>query len=323
MRPPEVYNIPAHVAFTDALAAGLLARFGGDPVQLARVHVFLPNRRAVRSLTDAFVRASADGGLLLPRMTPVGDLGDDSFERYASGDAPVARPITPLRRRLELARLVRAFAARARQQRGAVEALRLADELGATLDALTAEEIDPARLTAEAVDADLAEHWQPTLAFLDIIIAEWPRICAAEGTGEGGTRLAALIDAMVGRWAAAHPGPVVAAGILASSPPVGRLLAAVARLDGGMVVLPGLDTGLSEAGWASICCRLAEDETDDAPRRRDSEEHPQFALKCLLARLGVERAAVRDWGVTTGLDGPAKRTAQVAAAMGNDAGSAG
>ncbi len=318
MRRSEVYNIPAHVAFTDALAAGLLARFGGaegdGPVQLARVHVFLPNRRAVRSLTDAFVRASADGGLLLPRMTPVGDLGDDSFERFAAGEAPAARPVTPLRRRLELARLVRAFSARERQQRGAVEALRLADELGATLDALTAEEIDPKRLAAEAVEKELADHWQPTLKFLDIIIAEWPRICADEGTGEGGTRLAAMIDALTGRWAAVPPGPVVAAGILASSPPVGRLLAAVARLPGGMVVLPGLDTAMPDYVWQSIHCRLAETATDERPPR-DSEAHPQFALKCLLARLGVERGDVRDWGVATDLDGPAERAAQVAAAM--------
>ncbi len=314
MRPPEVFSIAAHVAFTDALAAGLLARFGGDPLTLARVHVLLPNRRAVRALTDAFVRASADRGLLLPRMTPVGDLDDSGFERFAAGDSPPAAALPPLRRRLELARLVRQFTLRQGRSRGAVEALRLADELGTTLDALVAEEVDPARLLEGAVDADLAAHWGPTLQFLDIIIREWPAARDASGAGEGGTRLAALIDQTIARWSRSGAGgPVVAAGITGSAPPVGRLLAAVARLDGGMVVLPGLDTAI-DAGWDAIHCRLAADAVEDFPPR-DSEEHPQYALKCLLARLGVTRNAVRDWGVTTPLDGPAARTAVVAAAM--------
>ncbi len=330
LRPPDVFTIPAHVAFTDALAAGLLARFRDDgplgALQLARVHVLLPNRRAVRALTDAFVRASADKGLLLPRMTPVGDLDGASdfggFERFAAGDTPPAMALTPLRRRLELARLVRRFGeqtgrfgARGTRMRGAVEALRLADELGSTLDALVAEEIDPARLSTEAVDADLAAHWGPTLQFLDIIIGAWPAVRDASGAGEGGTRLALLIDQTIAHWARQGAGgPVVAAGILASAPAIGRLMAAVARLDGGMVVLPGLDTGMTSEAWEAIHCRLDAAEADERPPR-DSEEHPQFVLKCLLARLGVRREAVRQWGVTTPLDGPAGRTAMVAAAM--------
>ncbi len=311
---PRVYSIPAHVAFTDALAKGLLARFGGDPLTLARVHVLLPNRRAVRALTDAFVRESAEKGLLLPRMTPVGDLDDSGFERFAAGETPPAAALPPLRRRLELARLVRAFGERTGRTRGAVEALRLADELGTTLDALIAEEVDPECLAAEAVEADLAAHWQPTLTFLDIIIRTWPAARDANGAGEGGTRLAALIDQTIARWArGGASGPVIAAGILGSAPPVARLLAAVAQLDSGMVILPGLDTAMGDDAWEAIHCRLATPDDERPPR--DSEEHPQFALKCLLARLGVARGDVRDWGVTTARDGPAGRTALVAAAM--------
>ena len=316
MPSPEVYTIAPHVAFTDALAAGLLARFGGDPLRLARVHVLLPNRRAVRALTEAFVRASADRGVLLPRLTPVGDLDDTGFERFAAGDTPPAAALPPLRRRLELARLVRRFGEATGRVRGAAEALRLADELGATLDALVGEEIEPGRLREHAVEVALAAHWEPTLAFLDIIIDHWPAARDASGAGEGGTRLAALIDQTIARWRRdGAGGPVIAAGIVASAPPVGRLLAAVARLDGGMVVLPGLDTGMEAAGWSAIHCGLAGADADDGPQPRDSEEHPQFALKCLLARLGLDRGDVRDWGVATPRDGPAARTPPIAAAM--------
>lgn len=69
---PALYSIPAHRAFADALVAGILARHGGDPLKLAQGMVLLPSNRAVRAVSDAFVRQSG-GGLLLPRLVPIGD----------------------------------------------------------------------------------------------------------------------------------------------------------------------------------------------------------------------------------------------------------
>ena len=335
LRPPEIlvadakavparhraiFSIPPHVAFVDALALGLMARTAHDPLALARAHILLPNRRAVRTLTDAFVRHS-QGGLLLPRMTPVGDLGDDSFDRFASGDSALPAAVPALLRRLELARLVRAMPAGRDAGRSAVEALRLGDALGDTLDALLAEEIAPERLKDVCADTDLASHWQATLAFLDLVITHWPAARDAAGGSDGGTRTGALIDALLARWAKTPPaGLVVAAGVTGSSPPLVRLLDGVLALPQGMVVLPGLDTDASddgdasdagEARWAAIRCRAAD---PDLPGR-ESEEHPQHAMKALLARLRLVRGDVRDWGVATPFDGPADRTALVHAAM--------
>ena len=69
---PAVFTIPSHRSFADALATGLIQRFGGDPLGLARGRILLPNNRAVRTLTEAFVRESG-AGLLLPRLIPLGD----------------------------------------------------------------------------------------------------------------------------------------------------------------------------------------------------------------------------------------------------------
>src|SRR6476646_11122864 len=69
---PAVFTIPSHRSFADALAAGLIRRFARDPLGLARGRILLPNNRAVRTLTEAFVRESG-AGLLLPRLIPVGD----------------------------------------------------------------------------------------------------------------------------------------------------------------------------------------------------------------------------------------------------------
>ena len=69
---PAIATIPAHRAFSDALAAGILARHGRDPMVLARGILLLPNNRSIRAVGEAFVRRSG-GGLLMPRLVAVGD----------------------------------------------------------------------------------------------------------------------------------------------------------------------------------------------------------------------------------------------------------
>src|SRR6476620_6543679 len=104
-----VYSIPSHRSFADALAAGLIARFGKDPLGLARGRILLPNNRAVRTVTEAFVRASGSG-LLLPRLIPGGDPELDDRIGGALDPADPAEPvppaIDPLARLLTLASMV-------------------------------------------------------------------------------------------------------------------------------------------------------------------------------------------------------------------------
>ena len=92
---PSVYTIPDHRSFSDALVAGLMRRFGGDPMAVARGIVLLPNNRSVRAITDAFVRASG-GALLLPRLVALGD--PDLGEGVGAALDPVeAEPIPPFK----------------------------------------------------------------------------------------------------------------------------------------------------------------------------------------------------------------------------------
>src|SRR5438132_6786774 len=153
---PAVFTIPAHRSFSDSLAAGLIQRFGKDPLGLARGRILLPNNRAVRTVTEAFVRASGSG-LLLPRLIPIGDPELDeriggALEPIDDGE-PTPSAIDPTERLLKLASIVRG--------EGAAESLRLAADLARTLDALLIERVPPHRLK-DAVDetSDLATHWE-------------------------------------------------------------------------------------------------------------------------------------------------------------------
>ncbi len=313
MSPPAVFTIPPHVAFVDALAKGLIERTRGDPMRLARGLVLLPNRRAVRALTEAFVRLSDGGALLLPRMTPIGDVDEDEALGSFADDIDIEGEMLPgvesCERRLLLAQIVRNWSPGI----GAVEAMRLGDALARTLDGLGRDGKGAAELL-ELPPAEVAEHWQASLKFLTLLVEQWPERLALIGKSDRAERANLLVEALTARWLSpSRPDRlVVGAGIVDASPSVAVLLGAVARLPDGLVVLPGLDTDMPDATWKAIRCHL-----DDAEShaRHNSESHPQFGFRCLLARMKVPRGEVETWPWDGGIDGPEARTAAVARAM--------
>ena len=82
---PRLYTIPATLPFLDALVAGLFERFGRSPLDLAEATILLPSRRAVRALSDAFLKAGGGTPMLLPRLAALGDIDADEIE-LGAGD---------------------------------------------------------------------------------------------------------------------------------------------------------------------------------------------------------------------------------------------
>jgi ATP-dependent helicase/nuclease subunit B len=293
---PRILSIPAHAPFLDALAAGLWQRAGEDPAALARITVLLPTRRAARGLAEAFLRLTEGRPLLLPRVIALAEAADEAA--MVTGIAPPAPAIGTLRRQAALARFVM-VKERSAGITGADHHFRLAGELATLLDEIAREEADPARL-ADAADAAHAEHWQRTLAFLEIVTAAWPAYLVEAGVADPAARLVAMIEARRRAWEEAPPAtPVIAAGSTGSIPAVARLLRTVSRLPDGAVVLPGLDTAMAEAAWEGL-----------------ADGHPQAALKRLLAALDVTRADVAPWaGVAAVAGGTPARAEAIARAM--------
>src|SRR5262249_50274681 len=184
--PPHVYTIGPDQPFLTTLAQGLVTLSGSDPLQLPRMTVLLPTRRAVRSLREAFLRLTGEGSdpgapLLLPRMRAIADLDDEglAFGADASdgGGADdtlaVPPPIPELRRRLLLTELILEWSER--EDDHALlpgQAAVLAGALARLLDAAASEGADFARLRDLAPE-DLAEHWQTVLRFLEILLLRW------------------------------------------------------------------------------------------------------------------------------------------------------
>jgi ATP-dependent helicase/nuclease subunit B len=215
-RRTSVFTIAPEVSFLDALAEGLLARGGDSPLALSRALVFLPTRRACRSLRDAFLRASAGRPLLLPRTLPLGDLDVDDL--LLAGDGPAAGegladdvpPEVPrLHRQLHLARLIvswtrASFGPAVATRPGEDQAVRLAAELARFLDQVETEGLDFDGL-ADLVGGEHAAHWQTTLNFLGILTDRWPEVQALQGVIGPAERKRRLLLAQARAWAASPP----------------------------------------------------------------------------------------------------------------------
>jgi ATP-dependent helicase/nuclease subunit B len=309
----HVFTIPASTPFLptliEALVGGKLGvRLADDPLTLAATTLYLPTRRACRLMRDAFLDVLKTDAAILPRIVALGDIDEDeiAFAEAATGgltaDALALPPaLGGLERRLLLTELVAKWAS-SPSLHGAsgsplvaqtpAAACALADDLARLIDDMTTRGVSWDRLD-DLVPDMFDEYWQKTLRFLQIAREAWPRILAERDCLEPAKRRDVLIKAEAARLARKTDGPVIAAGSTGSIPATAELIATIARLPHGAVVLPGLDTDLDEASWRLIA-------GDEGKGIAPAPGHPQFALQALLARIGINRDAVVKLADTTG-----------------------
>ncbi|MBP7952190.1 MAG: double-strand break repair protein AddB, partial [Sphingorhabdus sp.] len=248
----SLYTLPFGRDLCDATVSEIFSRVGNDPLALSNVILLLPNNRAVKSMTDAFVR-QLKPGLLLPRMAAVGDLGlDESLGPLLDplDSASVILPaIEPMRRLLLLTRLVLKQRAAAGANVTTTEALRFAKKLAEVIDELEIEQIDFAEFDNIQPEAqDLAGHWQSSYADLLQLIPAYQKELAAIGCIGPSARRNILL-ARLAKYFADHPpaGWIIAAGLSTAAPAVAKLLRNVAMLPQSMVILPSIDLDMTDS----------------------------------------------------------------------------
>lgn len=274
----NVFTIPAGMPFVKSLARQLLAESGGVPENLRRYRILLPTRRACHALRAAFLELGGGKPMLLPDMNAIGDPDEQELAIHLLGSGTVfdlPPGISPLRRQLLLAKEITEDE---NFTQGPEQALRLAQALGDLLDRIIIEEcsIDDLR---KVVPEDLSNHWQITLDFLKILSKKWPEILAKERAIDQTDRRNRLIRALAGHWKKSPPSErIIAAGSTGTVPATAELLAVVAGLPDGRVILPGLDTLMDEESWGAL-----------------DESHPQYGLKHLLEYMDIARRDVALW----------------------------
>ncbi|HEV7256434.1 MAG TPA: double-strand break repair protein AddB [Bosea sp. (in: a-proteobacteria)] len=297
----NLFTIPAGAPFLDVLAQAMLeGRFGpvhdpADPAAMARATLYLPTRRAARAFA-ACLSDKLDGKpLLLPRIMPLGDVDEAETALIGAGAWTQERlgPIDPLARRMLLTRLVDAWGRNANRSHlrldpsepslvpaTLAEAYGLAGDLATLLDQMQTEGVAIERLTK--LDAARFDRiWQLNASFLAILGEAWPEILKERGACDPADFRNRMLAAERERLlSGAVTGPIIAAGSTGTVPATARLLAAIARLPNGAVVLPGIALDLPEAPWNAIA---------DEP----APSHPQAALHQLLETLQATRDDIR------------------------------
>ncbi|MDB5593326.1 MAG: addB [Hyphomicrobiales bacterium] len=320
-RRPRVLTIhpgsPFLATFAENLLAGRVVSGIGPqtgPLDFAAATIYVPTRRAARALGGELARRLPGPAALLPQIVPLGHLETIEtgllFEPSGVGEGPIPGipdAISDIDRRMALTRLVLAWADQLahaithveadRVQTDRTEALlvtkapaqawHLAGDLAGLIDEMIVEGADWTglrRLAPEEYD----RYWSITLDFLKIATQFWPAYLAEQNLVDAATRQILLVDREIARLATAGAGaPVIAIGSTGTNRATARLLAAIARLDQGAVVLPGLDQTLDQHAWTIIL-------GDERERIDPSAGHPQAALRRLLPILGVERDAVEE-----------------------------
>ncbi len=308
---------PFLATFVKALLAGeVVSSLSRDtaPLEMARATIYVPTRRAGRALAAEFATAIGKGATFLPRILPLGGLDEQEnaavFGDFDSDFGDVAKPqIEELERRLLLAQLVQKWSesveravlsadgdgnlVRHEEESFLVAsspagAYALAAEMGALIDEFIIENVDPGAIRHVIDDASFDKYWSITTTFLGIALEWWPKLLEEQGRVDAATRRKLLIEAQIAALAATgdHP-PVIAIGSTGAQPTTARLLSAIAALDKGAVVLPGLDKDMDEAAWAHV------GEAEGEP----AFTHPQTMLKRLLGVMKLKRDDVRELGV--------------------------
>lgn len=289
----RIFSVPFGADFCDVSVSHILDGVGDHPLGVSNVILLLPNNRAIKAMTEAFVRKAAPG-LLLPRMVAIGDLALDEalgplLDPLAADDA-IFPVINSTNRTVLLAELIVRHRPKDRPV-SAAEALRLARKLAEMIDELEIEQVGLDRFAELDVEPDLAGHWQRSLGQIRDILPAYRAELARRALLGAAERRNILLGRFEQRLRENPPPvPIIAAGITTSAPAVARLLRRITRIAGGTVILPGVDLEMAPQDWDALS--PAPSDEGEARPKRNAEVHPQFHLKLLLDRMGVTRDEV-------------------------------
>ena len=267
----RVFGTYAGQAFPDTLLEGLTTRLqGAAPEDWARVEVYVNTRRMQRRLAELFLQGPAR---LMPKFHLVTDLAHDPLLT----DLPM--PVPTLKRRLEIAQLVRKLIQRVEGLAPASAVFDLANSLAGLMDEMQGEGIAPDVI--EGLDiSDFSGHWERALQFISIV----QRYFEGGEAPDEEARQRASVLALTQRWQENPPDhPILVAGSTGSRGTTFHLMTAVAGLPQGAVVLPGFDFDMPRRVWA----QLSDPKT--------SEDHPQYRFSRLLNALELTSDHVIPW----------------------------
>lgn len=271
-----LFGLPCGVNYPEAVKQGLVNRLKGAPPELlAKTEIYVNTGRMRRDILAAF----DDGETrFLPKVRLISQIGAESFP----SDLPL--PVSGLRRRLELARLVSYFLKQEPQFASRSAVFDLSDSLALLLAEMHEEGVSPDDIRSLKVQ-DASGHWQKSLAFLSIIFDFFGPESGHEPGREEVTLQAIARQKAI--WEKTPPDhPVIVAGSTGSRGLTAEWMALVASLPQGAVILPGVDFDMAPDIWRHIAGHA------DSPKHI---EHPQERTARIAEKLGQSPWTIPRW----------------------------
>lgn len=303
---PHIFSIPPGTpflpSFVDALLQGKIIKGfpanPNDPLALATATIYVPTRRAARSLRSLLIEKNPAKSAILPTIRALGDVDEDAvfFDTDARQFLQLNPPINKAERLLLLTRLIKPWRESLPEHIRALfgvedvsvptttaDAIWLARDLANLMDQVETESVDWAELKLITPD-ELADWWRVTLSFLEIVTTLWPEVLKERGASNPAAYRNRLIEIETDRLKRSPPNaPVIAAGTTGSIPATAELIATIAKLPQGALVLPGLDRDLDDEAWHIL----------GKPEQNPSTfGHPQYGFYQLLTQMNTNREAV-------------------------------
>lgn len=208
--------------------------------QWAEAIIFLPNRRSVKLVREAFLEDIGEGSALLPSLVPLADIDVEALLLLQSvrAEAPPKPILSPVQRRIILAKQVEIFIRAQGQACNVRYALDMADSLAQLYDESIRYGVEM-RNVRYLVDGAFSAYWQKSAEFLELVFTHWPRIQADMGSISHAEALVHALARISESWERSPPSfPVMVAGSTGSQPATAKLLKVVSGLPAGVILLP-------------------------------------------------------------------------------------
>lgn len=274
----KLFGVGLGVDFPVALVDGLLARFQGQkPEDLARAHVIVNTERMGRRIKQILTQK---GALLHPKIILLSDLFD------LTGPLPFAAPQSPLINRFELISLVSKLLDQQKDFAARASLFDLSDSLASLIDEMQGEGVDPETI-AQLNVSDQSGHWQRTQSFLGIVQSYLEsRDTNPDKESFQRQKIAFLADKWVKNPISE---PVFLAGSTGSRGTTLLLIQAIAQLDQGGIILPGMDWDMQQHLRSATAQHAMQ------------EDHPQYRFIKVAEAIGADIADIRPWHAETPL----------------------
>ena len=288
------YTIPASQAFADNLVTGIMDKFP-EKEQLARIELYLPSKRAISSIKEAFFKHQKKGPLLLPKLFAVGEPDEEVALNLAIEGLELDEAINVFERQCLIASQIQHFPIGGRRMAPA-SAMKLASSLCMLIDQMQRAGT-PLSAIKDVLPDELSTYWQEILKFLTILFDYWPSILAERGQIDPVARQQQLLQAQLDFWTSHPPNaPIILAGSTGTLPMTRSFMRVISQLPMGAVIFPGIDLDIEDTEWRAI-------EHDPV--------HPLSQIARAMVEFELPISEVRYWHVTEQMRNKSVRSRQI------------